>query len=50
MNEIVFLYFTGRYVGSRPIKLRKSAWRQRSFEVVKRKEKEKATLLHMFNN
>ncbi|XP_055302970.1 RNA-binding protein 42 [Sitodiplosis mosellana] len=39
----------GRYVGSRPIKLRKSTWRARSFEVVKRKEKEKAQLLQMFN-
>lgn len=39
----------GRYVGSRPIKLRKSTWRQRSFEVVKRKEKEKTQLLQMFN-
>jgi len=39
----------GRYVGSRPIKLRKSSWKQRSFEVVKRKEKEKQQLLQMFN-
>lgn len=39
----------GRYVGSRPIKLRKSSWKNRSFEVVKRKEKEKQQLLQMFN-
>lgn len=42
-------FITGRYVGSRPIKLRKSSWRQRSFDVVKRKEKEKVQLLQMFN-
>lgn len=39
----------GRYVGSRPIKLRKSSWKSRSFDVVKRKEKEKVQLLQMFN-
>lgn len=38
----------GRYVGSRPIKLRKSTWRQRSLDVVKKKEKEKQTLLQSF--
>ncbi|CAH0560238.1 unnamed protein product [Brassicogethes aeneus] len=37
----------GRYVGSRPIKLRKSCWRQRSIDVVKKKEKEKAALINM---
>ncbi|XP_072939337.1 uncharacterized protein [Epargyreus clarus] len=35
----------GRYVGSRPIKLRKSTWRARSLDVVRKKEKEKAALL-----
>lgn len=44
-----FTYFTGRYVGSRPIKLRKSSWKSRSFDVVKRKEKDKVQLLAMFN-
>lgn len=39
----------GRYVGSRPIKLRKSTWRQRSLDVVKKKEKEKQLLLQTFN-
>lgn len=52
-NLLPFLFqlyiITGRYVGSRPIKLRKSSWKQRSFEVVKRKEKEKTHLLQMFN-
>uniref|UniRef100_A0A336M4T0 RNA-binding protein 42 n=1 Tax=Culicoides sonorensis TaxID=179676 RepID=A0A336M4T0_CULSO len=38
----------GRYVGSRPIKLRKSTWKNRSIDVVKKKEKEKQTLLSMF--
>lgn len=40
----------GRYVGSRPIKLRKSTWRQRSLDVVKKKEKEKQTLLQAMMN
>ncbi|XP_032514954.2 RNA-binding protein 42 [Danaus plexippus] len=35
----------GRYVGSRPIKLRKSTWKNRSLDVVRKKEKEKAALL-----
>lgn len=39
----------GRYVGSRPIKLRKSTWKQRSIDIVKKKEKEKQALLQMFN-
>ncbi|XP_068632563.1 RNA-binding protein 42 [Battus philenor] len=37
----------GRYVGSRPIKLRKSTWRNRALDVVRRKEKEKAALLSL---
>lgn len=40
----------GRYVGSRPIKLRKSTWKQRSLDVVKKKEKEKQTLLQAMMN
>ncbi|EDV35280.1 uncharacterized protein Dana_GF11626 [Drosophila ananassae] len=40
----------GRYVGSRPIKLRKSTWRQRSLDVVKKKEREKQVLLQAFNS
>lgn len=39
----------GRYVGSRPIKLRKSTWRQRSIDLVRKKEKEKQTMLQAFN-
>lgn len=35
----------GRYVGSRPIKLRKSSWKNRSADVVRKKEKEKAALI-----
>lgn len=34
----------GRYVGSRPIKLRKSTWRDRNIDIVKRKQKEKEKL------
>lgn len=32
----------GKYLGSRPIKLRKSTWKDRSLEMVKKKQKEKA--------
>ncbi|XP_049278796.1 RNA-binding protein 42 [Anopheles funestus] len=39
----------GRYVGSRPIKLRKSTWKNRSIDVVRKKEKEKQALLSLFN-
>lgn len=34
----------GKYVGSRPIKLRRSNWRDRNAEVVKKKQKEKQKL------
>ncbi|KAK9507299.1 hypothetical protein O3M35_007185 [Rhynocoris fuscipes] len=37
----------GRYVGSRPIKLRKSTWKNRALDVVKKKEKEKTNLINM---
>jgi hypothetical protein len=41
--------FDGRYVGSRPIKLRKSTWKQRGIEERKKKEHEKKMLLDMVN-
>ncbi|XP_050196627.1 RNA-binding protein 42, partial [Myiozetetes cayanensis] len=34
----------GKYVGSRPIKLRKSQWKDRNLEVVRRKQREKKKL------
>jgi len=34
----------GKYVGNRPIKLRKSNWQDRQVEVVKKKNKEKRKL------
>ncbi|XP_042346880.1 RNA-binding protein 42 [Plectropomus leopardus] len=34
----------GKYVGSRPIKLRKSMWKDRNLEVVRKKQKEKKKL------
>ncbi|XP_059500094.1 RNA-binding protein 42-like, partial [Stegostoma tigrinum] len=34
----------GKYVGSRPIKLRKSMWRDRNLDVVRKKQKEKKKL------
>ncbi|XP_028172069.1 RNA-binding protein 42-like [Ostrinia furnacalis] len=37
----------GRYVGSRPIKLRKSTWKNRALDVVRKKEKEKQALLSL---
>ncbi|XP_030758514.1 RNA-binding protein 42 isoform X2 [Sitophilus oryzae] len=40
----------GRYVGSRPIKLRKSSWRNRCIDVVKKKEKEKAALINLLTS
>lgn len=35
---------TGKYVGSRPIKLRKSMWKDRNLDVVRKKQKEKKKL------
>ncbi|XP_022907192.1 RNA-binding protein 42 [Onthophagus taurus] len=40
----------GRYVGSRPIKLRKSCWKNRCVDVVRKKEKEKAALINMLTS
>ncbi|PAV80205.1 hypothetical protein WR25_20083 [Diploscapter pachys] len=34
----------GKYVGNRPIKLRKSNWKDRNFEVIKKKQKDKKKL------
>jgi len=34
----------GKYVGSRPIKLRKSTWKDRNLEMVKKKKKERSKL------
>ena len=34
----------GKYVGNRPIKLRKSTWKDRSIEIVRKKDKEKKRL------
>jgi len=34
----------GKYVGNRPIKLRKSSWKERNIEIVRKKEKEKKKL------
>lgn len=39
----------GRYVGSRPIKLRKSTWKQRGMEEKRKKEFEKKALLSLIN-
>jgi len=41
---ISLLYLSGKYVGNRPIKLRKSTWKDRNIDIVKRKEKEKKRL------
>jgi hypothetical protein len=34
----------GKYVGNRPIKLRKSNWKDRNSDIVKKKNKEKKKL------
>ncbi|GAB1606109.1 RNA-binding protein 42-like [Argonauta hians] len=34
----------GKYVGNRPIKLRKSSWKERNIEIVRKKDKEKKRL------
>lgn len=39
----------GRYVGTRPIKLRKSSWRNRSIDERKRKEAEKLAIMNAIN-
>ena len=38
------LHCTGRYIGNRPVKLRKSMWRERSLDMIKKKDKEKKKL------
>jgi len=43
-NINIFFCFSGKYIGNRPIKLRKSTWKDRSIEVVKKKVKEKKRL------
>ena len=42
--QLVSFIIIGKYVGNRPIKLRKSNWKDRNVEVVKKKEKEKKKL------
>jgi RNA recognition motif-containing protein len=34
----------GKYIGSRPVKLRKSTWKERNIDVVRKKEREKQKL------
>lgn len=41
--------FDGKYVGSRPIKLRKSTWKQRGIEERRKKDAEKKALLSLIN-
>ena len=43
--KVACTLLTGRYVGSRPIKLRKSTWKQRNIDTVRKKEKEKTALI-----
>lgn len=49
-NNSWFVLSSGRYVGSRPIKLRKSSWKNRSLDVVRKKEKEKAALISLLTS
>ncbi|CAG02769.1 unnamed protein product [Tetraodon nigroviridis] len=41
---LILLVSAGKYVGSRPIKLRKSMWKDRNMDVVRKKQKEKKKL------
>lgn len=41
--------YDGKYVGSRPIKLRKSTWKQRGIDERRKKEAEKKALLALIN-
>jgi hypothetical protein len=34
----------GKYVGNRPIKLRKSTWQERNLDIVRKKVKEKVKM------
>lgn len=47
LGDFQIILFLGRYVGSRPIKLRKSTWRSRALDAVRKKEKEKAALISL---
>lgn len=38
LNNVEHIWFSGRYVGSRPIKLSKSNWKDRNVDVVKEKQ------------
>lgn len=42
--DLEFSIPAGKYVGSRPIKLRKSMWKDRNLDVVRKKQKEKKKL------
>ncbi|TNN02098.1 hypothetical protein fugu_009585 [Takifugu bimaculatus] len=42
--SLMILLCSGKYVGSRPIKLRKSMWKDRNMDVVRKKQKEKKKL------
>ena len=48
ISSVVFLNIymphTGRYIGNRPMRLRKSTWKDRNFLEVKKKEKSKKRL------
>lgn len=43
-KSLMILLCSGKYVGSRPIKLRKSMWKDRNMDVVRKKQKEKKKL------
>lgn len=43
-TSLIVLICSGKYVGSRPIKLRKSMWKDRNMDVVRKKQKEKKKL------
>ena len=45
LSFVLSAHSIGKYVGSRPIKLRKSNWKTRNIEEVRKRQKEKDALL-----
>lgn len=44
MIDLFFCLFVGKYVGNRPIKLRKSTWQERNIDIVRKKVKDKVKM------
>ena len=44
IDRLLLRLFSGKYVGNRPIKLRKSTWQERNIDTVRKKVKEKVKM------